>query len=253
MEAFKRARAAAEMALKLEPNRAEAVGVLADVALYYEWDWAKAETVQARDRTQRQPGHDALPLRMVPRSVRPPRRGDRRTQDGPRLDPLRALNTGWLGQLYNYAGRFDEAIVEGNKALELDPRFGQSFIVLRFAYSNKAMHKEAIAIARRQIEANPTVGKVQLVTAYALAGRKDEALNPLRAGSPRRSSEPSRPHVPGTRGPRGGTAYAGGGYEAHWVTLPWVRVRGNSISDALRDEPRFQALLQKMNLPGAAK
>ena len=254
-EAFKRARAAAEMALKLDPDRAEAVGVLADVALYYEWDWAKAEilfkrAIELNASLAMTHYHYAWYLALFDR-LEEAIAEHKMARD---LDPLRALNTGWLGQLYNYAGRFDEAIVEGNKALDLDPRFGPSFIVLRFAYSSKAMHKEAIAIARRQIEANPTAGKVQLVTAYALAGRKDEALEILSAldlrGGPANLVALMYLAL-GDREAALRTLEAG--YEAHWVTLPWVRVRGNSISDALRDEPRFQALLQKMNLPGAAK
>ena len=168
------------------------------------------------------------------------------------MDPLRALNTGWLGQLYNCAGRFDEAITEGNKALELDPRFGPSFLVLRIAYSSRGMHAEAVATARRQIEANPTAGKVQLVTAYALAGRKDEALGilsslDLRGGPPNLIA-----HMHLALGDREAALRTlEAGYEAHWATLPWIRVRGNFISEALRDEPRFQALLRKMNLPMA--
>ena len=253
VEAFQRARAAAEQALKLEPDRAEAMGVLADVALYHEWDWAKAErlfkrALELNASLAMTHYHYAWHLALFDR-LDEAIAEHKRARD---LDPLRALNTGWLGQLYNCAGRFDEAITEGNKALELDPRFGPSFLVLRIAYSSKGMHAEAVATARRQIEANPTAGKVQLVTAYALAGRKDEALGvlstlDLRGGQPNLIA-----HMHLALGDREAALRAlEAGYEAHWATLPWIRVRGNSISEALRDEPRFQALLRNMNLPMA--
>jgi len=38
------------------------------------------------------------------------------------------------------------------------------------------------------------------------------------------------------------------GYRDRISVLPWIRVHGGE-SDALRDEPRFQALVDRMNLP----
>jgi TolB-like protein/lipoprotein NlpI len=250
-DAFQRARAAAEQALKLEPDRAEAIGILADVALYYEWDWAKAEELFKR-ALQLNPslamthyhyawylaGFDRLDEAIAEHKL---------ARD---LDPLRALNTGWLGHLYNYAGRYDEAIVEANKALELSPTFGPSFLVLRFAYSGKGMHREAIATAQRAAEIDPSRGKVQLVTAYALAGQKKQALEILATVD--RPALPSPTQMAIMYLALGDSDAAlrelEAGYETHRATTWGMRIHGNGL-DALRDEPRFQDLLRKMNLP----
>jgi serine/threonine protein kinase/tetratricopeptide (TPR) repeat protein len=248
--AFQRARAAAEQALKLDPDRAEAVGILADVALYYEWDWAKAERLFKR-ALQLNPSlamthyHYAWCLALFDR-LDEAIAEHKLARD---LDPLRALNTGWLGGLYNYGGRYDEAIVEANKALELNPNFWPSYLVLRFAYSSKGMNQEAIATALRHIDVNPSAGKVQLIIAYANAGQREQALKIL-STLDRPAAAPIQlalMHL--ALGDRDAALRElEAAYEAHRATLPWIRVRGDGL-DALRDEPRFQDLLRRMNLP----
>jgi TolB-like protein/Tfp pilus assembly protein PilF len=86
--AIKQARAAAEKALALDPNLAEAHTSLGIVRLVYDWNWAGAEQEFAR----------ALELK-----------------------PSSADAHWWLGRSHLVHGRFDEALAEGRKALDLDP------------------------------------------------------------------------------------------------------------------------------------
>ncbi len=250
LDAFPRARAAAEQALKLDPEMAEAIGVLADVALYYEWDWVKAEKLFKR-ALELNPSlamthyhyawylviFDRLDEAIVEHKL---------ARD---LDPLRALNTGWLGALYNFAGRYNEAIVEAKKAIDLDPDVWPSYQVLRIAYSEKGMHQEAIAAAERLVELNPMRGYAHLTMAYALAGQREKALA---ISSKFERNTRSFNHI--------GQAYLMLGdkeaalqeledaYKAHQTTLPWIRAHGYGW-DSMHDDPRFQELLRKMNLP----
>jgi len=249
VDAFQRARAAAEQALKLDPDRAEAVGILADVALYYEWDWQKAETLFKRalglnSSLAMTHYHYAWYLALFDR-LEEAIAEHKLARD---LDPLRALNTGWLGSLYNYAGRFDEAIVAANKALELSPAFGPSLHVLRFAYSSKGMHEEAIAAAHRHVEVNPRAGKITLVTAYALAGQKEQALKLLSGVDPGAAPIPAGLMYLALGDNDAALRSLEAAHQAHRSTVPWIRVHGNGL-DALRDEPRFRELLGRMNLP----
>jgi TolB-like protein/Tfp pilus assembly protein PilF len=249
-DAFQRARAAAEQALRLEPDMAEAVAALAHVALYYEWDWPRAEELFER-ALELNPSlamthyHYAWYLALFDR-LEEAIVEHKLARD---FDPLRALHTGWLGHLYNYAGRFDEAIVEANKALELNPSFGPSFYVLRFAYSSKGMHQEAIAAALRFVEVDPQWGNTELVSAYALAGQREQALEVLARLDPS-TSHPVRLAL--MYAALGDTEAAldamEAAYDAHRATLPWIRVRGIGLDD-LRDESRFQDLLRRMNVP----
>ncbi|OGD12741.1 MAG: hypothetical protein A2W20_05580 [Candidatus Aminicenantes bacterium RBG_16_66_30] len=249
-DAYPRAKAAAEQALKLDPEMAEAVGTLADVALYYEWDWAKAEELFRRALALN-PSlamthyHYAWYLVIFDR-LDEAIAEHKLARD---LDPLRALNTGWLGDLYNYAGRSDEAIVEAKKAIELNPNFWPSYKILSRAYSRKGMHQEAIAAAMRLIELEPLRGYPLLALAYLAAGEREQALTIV-------------PKMGGTS--RGfnlvGQVYLALGdkdkalqeledaYKAHESTVPWVRARGYGW-DSMFDNQRFQDLLRRMNLP----
>ena len=256
-DAFKRARAAAEQALKLDPNMAEAVGALAHVALYYEWDWEKAErlfiqALELNPSVAMTHYHYAWYLPLVDRL-------DEAIEEhkiARDLDPLRPLHTAWLGGLYNYAGRYDEAIVEANKALELNPRFTPSFYVLCHAYLSKNMPDEAIATALRFIEIAPQRGNAFLSMAYVSAGRREEALE-IAA----KFEKDTFAFLPVSQ------AFLALGdkdaafqvlekaYEAHRATLPWIRVhwKAGGGFDAVYDDPRYQDLLRRMNLPPIIK
>jgi tetratricopeptide (TPR) repeat protein len=248
--AFPRARAAAEQALTLDPDRAEAISALADVALYYEWDWTKAERLFARalelnSSLAMTHYHYAWYLALFDRLDQAIAE-HKRARD---LDPLRALHTGWLGGLDDYGGRYEEAVVEANKALELSPDFRPSYLVLRRAYSGRGMHQEAIAAAKRLAEVRPVVGAAQLTVAYALAGQREQALatasglkgargNPLQLARARLAVGDAD----------GAFRQLEDAFRAHWSTLPWIRVHGGDWDD-VRGEPRFQDLLRRMNLP----
>ena len=252
LDIFPRAKAAAEQALKLDPDIAEAVGVLAHVALYYEWDWAKAEEYFER-ALELNPSlamthyHYAWYLALFDR-LDEAIEEHKRARD---LDPLRPLHTAWLGGLFNFAGRHDEAIVEAQKAIELYPNFWPSYYVLRFAYSRKGMHEEAIAAAQRFAELASNIGgKAILGTAYALAGRREEALK-IAADVDQTNTYGTfmAPQLYVALGDKDAALRSlEVGYEAHNPVLPWIRVRGGEF-DALRDDPRFQDLLRRMNLP----
>jgi TolB-like protein/Flp pilus assembly protein TadD len=252
LDILPRARAAAEQALKLDPSMAEAVGVLAEVAYYYEWDWAKAEELFKR-ALELNPSlamthyHYAWYLAVFDRQEEAIAE-HKLARD---LDPLRAQNTGWLGQLYNYEGRYDEAIVEAKKAIELDPKFWPSYQVMRLAYSRKGMHEEAIAAAKGLIDLLPRRGNAHLIMAYVSAGQVEKAL----AIAPKlERNTPAFNHV--------GLAFLALGdqetalqeleaaYKAHRTSLSAIRIHGGGW-ESMFDDPRFQDLVRRMNLPAA--
>jgi adenylate cyclase len=253
-DAYPRARAAAEQALKLDPNLAEAgraVGALAEVALYYEWDWAKAENLFKR-ALDLNPSlamthyHYAWYLALFDR-LDEAIEEHKLARD---LDPLRPSNTAWLGGLYVWDGRPDEGIVEAQKSLELNPDFWPGYFVMYLAYFQKGMHEEEMETARRLIELEPLRGNVLLGVTLARTGRRGEALA---IAAKLKDAPPTAFQVAWLHAALGdtdaGIEVLETAYEAHPTALPWIRVHGWDVFDPLRDDPRFQDLLRRMNLP----
>lgn len=92
------------------------------------------------------------------------------------LDPATPVPLYFLGNLgYSPAGRFDEAIDELNKALEMDPNFYYARSALVYNYAYKGMYAEAVAQADKLMAAQDgTEDPILLGTmgwVYAASGR----------------------------------------------------------------------------------
>ncbi|MFQ5889208.1 MAG: tetratricopeptide repeat protein [Gemmatimonadota bacterium] len=155
-DTWARARAAAERALKLDSTLAEAHAALADIKLYYEWDWAGAEQA-FRWANELNPSlamnhfHYAWYLALVGRLDEAIVEHERAQE----LDPLTSSLSASLGWLYLYVGQYDVALNEARKALELNPNDSWGFLTLGVAYSLKGMHEEAIAAHEKAVAINP--------------------------------------------------------------------------------------------------
>ena len=82
-----------------------------------------------------------------------------------------------MGQILYYARRYDEAIEQCRKTLELDPNYAMAHTHLGQAYIQKRMYREALEELQKAIilsEQNPEVIAV-LGYAYAAAGDRKEA------------------------------------------------------------------------------
>ena len=78
----------------------------------------------------------------------------------------------------NNQGRYDEAIEECNKAIELDPNYALAYFNRGAAYINKGQYDLAIADCNKAIELDPNNAKAYANRAYAykLQGKKAEAI-----------------------------------------------------------------------------
>ncbi len=248
-DAWPRAREAARRAVTLDSMSAEGWAALADVKLYYEWDWEGAERAFRR-ANRLNPSlalnhyHYAWYLSLFGR-LDEAIAEHKRAQE---LDPLDPLHTAWLGQLYIQAGRYDEAVAEADKSLELAPDFGPGLFVLGNAYQAKGMNEEAIEVHERMATAFPRL-RFRLGVTYAAAGRPDQA----RAILAELEKQPATPlNAFGLAilcAALGETdkAFRWLAYEQPHAWLPWVRV--NPVFEPLRDDPRYQDFLRKLNLP----
>ena len=244
-----RARAAAERALTLAPDLAEAHTAMAQVKLYYEWDWAGAERafLRANELNPNLPGahydyawHLFLLGRLDEAIVEHERARD--------VDPLTPRNTAYLSVLYTAARRFDDAIAAAKQVLEQYPRSGIAWEALGFAYSSMGRQDEAIAASQRAAEYAPP-RTFSLGIAYAMAGRSDEArgvLETIKKRPPTAYNMWARAMVHMYLGDADEffTAIA---YEPHHAFVPWVRVE--PAMTRLKDDPRYAQLFARFKLP----
>jgi serine/threonine protein kinase/tetratricopeptide (TPR) repeat protein len=237
-DSWARARAAAERALTLAPDLAEAHAAMGQVKLYYEWDWAAAEQAfqRANELNPNMPAahyHYAWHLFLLDR-LNEAIAEHERARD---LDPLTPRNTAYLSVLYTSAGRYDEAIAAAKQVLALNPRAGVAWEALAFAYSSMGRHDDAIAAGRRTAEYAPP-RTFSLGIAYAMAGRTDEArgvLETILKRQPTSYNMWARAMLQMYLGDRD-AFFTSIAYEPHHAFVPWVRVEPAMIR--LKDDPR---------------
>jgi len=248
-DAWIRARAAAERALTLAPDLAEAHAAMGDVKLYYERDWAGAERAFQR-ANQLNPNlamnryHYAWYLVIADRLDEAIREHERARD----LDPLTPLHTGWLADLYRQAGRFDDAIAAVNKSFEIDPDFAIGWNVLSHTYTDMGRHDEAIAAAERAVKSSPA-WTFALGAAYVNAGRRDEARQILTKiqGRPRTAYNAwALAMLHGLLGDRD-EFFALIDMEPQHAWVPWVRM--DPGLQPLWSDSRFQRLMTRLKLP----
>lgn len=84
--------------------------------------------------------------------------------------------------VFTYAGRFDEAILQAQKTVELDANFSHGHTMLGYALSGKGRHAEAIAEYEKSISLHDDgYSRSLLVRALVLAGRRTDAERQLEA------------------------------------------------------------------------
>lgn len=174
------ARQATMKAIQLDKNLAEGYVELGDHYLYYIFDWKAAEENYMK----------ALKLEPDNPDVLYSRGGglyfatgkwDEAIRDMKRcieLDPLRPISHLNLGNILSHAGRFDEAKSYLLKALELNPEFQRAHLYLGRNYLLTG--EVDLAIKEMQEENLEVFRSFGLALAYHAAGKKHEASEALK-------------------------------------------------------------------------
>jgi tetratricopeptide (TPR) repeat protein len=157
-----------------------------------------------------------------------------------------------LGRPYYFARQFSKATSEYRKALELDPSFEYTRLYLGRSLLQEKQYSLSLAELEKAVElqANPsTLGS--LGYAYAVAGRPAEAKRIL-ADLERRSRHQyvtpwafAEVHL-GLGEKERALQWMERAVEEH--SIPFT-LKVDPILDPLRSDPRFKALLRRMNFP----
>jgi eukaryotic-like serine/threonine-protein kinase len=252
-DAFPKAKAAAEKALALDPSLSEAHASLGICALYYDWNWEKAESEFRRAIELN--GENGLAHRMYSAFLLTAKRFDEAVREARRAvecDPVSALAAHSLGMAFYMAGKFDEAIEVFKKIVELVPVFPGSYALLVIINAGKGTVQEAIRWAEEPMFVRTLFSQGPRGFAYALAGRRAEAMQMLTELEDLSQKHYVSPHhammIRYALGDTDGwKADLRRQYEERTNTMVYFNVA--PLLGSMRSEPLFQEIMQKMGLP----
>ena len=253
--AYSRARDAAEKAVELDDELAEAHTSLAAVLTDYDWDWAGADR-EYRRAIELNPSYVTAHSWYAEQLSRMGRHKEAIHEAGVArdLDPLSLAANMVVAWILFFARRYDRAISEAEKTLELDPDYATAHRILGWAYEETGSYERAIAAHLKASELSQSAPsfKGQLGRAYALAGRREQAreildeMLELARRTPVSSFDVCLIHL--ALGDADlAMEWLHQAYEDHSDHLPYLKV--NPRIDALRADARFQALIGRMRFP----
>ena len=255
-EVMPSAKEAALKALALDETVADAHLALGFVLHYYDWDWRGAEH-EYRRALELNPSDTLVRFmyaQLLANCLDRPDAALAEARQAVSLDPVSLLSHHGLAIVLAFTGQFDAAIEEEHNALALEPTFFVAYRGIGYAAAAAGRYQEAVAALRqgRTHAQGDLMLEGLLGCAYALAGQREQALEIVDQLEQRRGEGHSASFWIAV-------AYAGLG--EHDQTIEWLeRAREErdgaltmlpnwSCFDPLRADPRFQALLRRMNFP----
>lgn len=252
-ELMPKARAAAQRALRLDDHLPEAHTALALIVQNYDYDWQAAER-EYRRAIELNPNYATAHQWYAEHLMWRGRFEDalRESERARQLDPLSLIISTDNGAILYFSRQYDRAVAQFSAVLEMDPNFERAHYLMVAAYAQQGLSAKAIAgwektrpavddkvywstlayihgrsgerelaqLAMNRLldpKAHKAVNPALLVSAYVGLGKKEDALVNLEKASAQRSN--------------------------FMTTL-----KVNPVLDPLRDDPRFQELLDWVGL-----
>jgi eukaryotic-like serine/threonine-protein kinase len=261
VEEMPAAKAAAQKAVDIDPTLAEGYTSRAFVKLAFDWDWlgAQADFKKALELNPKYPtAHQWYASYLVQMGKFD--KAKQEIEQAQQLDPLSPIINSNAGLYSYFEHRYDDAILQYRKTLEIDPDFWVAHHYLGLAYAKKGMADEAIRELRNSlhspgesplkegvVEDDPEVA-ASLGFAYALAGRRVEAeviLNRLKSASQHRYVSALYMAIiyTGLKDKDLAIEYLNKAYEGRHPGLVLIRV--DPVFDDLRSDDRFKQLVKR--------
>lgn len=176
-EVMPKAKAAALRAVEIDTSNAEAHATLGFISFWYDWDWQAAEKLYLR-ALELNPNSAEAHLSYAHLLSNTGRHAQALAEIklARELDPLSLISNALEGQILFFAGNFDEALDRLQKTIDLEPSFWLSHLFISRVYSEKGMHSDAVAAAKKAGELSGN-SQSDAYRAYALAkwGKVTEA------------------------------------------------------------------------------
>jgi tetratricopeptide (TPR) repeat protein len=254
--AFPKARAAALRAIRLDPSLGSAYVALGLSLWLYDWDWVGAdrafrraiELAPSEGQSHWWYGFYLATMGRHTEAVEQARQAELLSpgDPGPRRN---------LAMVLYLARRYDEAIDQAQRTIELAPQVGQNYDRLAHAYEAKGMYEAAANAWTKAVSlSNPgdMYRRGFRARSLALAGHRDQAratlTELLRQRQARYVSPTAIAHIYLGLGELDeAISWLEQAYEMHDPDMSLLKTW--PVLDPLRSNPRFQRLLNRMNFP----
>jgi TolB-like protein/Flp pilus assembly protein TadD len=254
-DGYRKARAAAVRALALDDSLAEPQATLAVIKRDFEWDWTGADQEFQR-AIELNPGYvEAYHWRSTMFSMLG--RHEEALSEKKKalaMDPLSVVITTDVARMFYFNREYDRAIEQYRKALEMDVAFSSAHLWLAQAYQQKGLFDEAMESLKTgaHLAGDSAYALARMGYGYAVSGNQAEAravLGRLQSSSSERYVSPYD------------VAIVHLGLEERDEAIDWLRKALEERSpwmgylgvepqmDALRQDPRFREMLQRVGLP----
>jgi serine/threonine-protein kinase len=242
-------------AIELDESVAEAHATLGVILALYDWDWAGAEREMIRS-IELNGSSPACRDQYAFYFLRPMGRIEEaisETQQALSLDPMSVLFRVHLAFLYYLQHKYEHSIAQFRKVLEMNPKYYLANAMMGNVHTLAGQYDEALAcyaIAREADADSKFIDSLQAMT-LANASRKAEAVALLQRITQRAANDYISPVS---------IAYvhtALGDADQAFENLDraiqdrdpnLLGLKSNPIFEPLREDPRYHALLKKMQL-----
>ena len=242
------ARTAAEKAIDLNAENAKAHLVLAYIKLFSDWNWEAALTEYDKAIKYGQPDQNEF---ITYYYIFIKEDFDRAIQVAKRqteTDPLDVHTHFQFGLTYYFARRFEDSIAAFNKALEIDPNYAEALRFRGLVRGYLGKFKEALIDINRALELIGGLGLANLdfLVVKILMGKKDEVLAVLEKSKFLDSSDPATLYSL-LNMPKEAIYWLDKAYEERSVNMTTLKTYW--VWDNLRDNARFKEIYAQMNFP----
>ncbi len=251
---FPRARGAVLKALVIDDELAEAHNALAAIKKYYDWDWPGAEREHKR-AIELNPNYPTAHQWYAEFLFAMARFDEAiaESKQAQELDPLSPIIYYSGGAAFYFSRQYDKAIEQFKKALNLDPAFPNAHGYIGLCYLQKGMYEDAIgellenmisegigpeiiAEAQNVYGTSGIKGAFQMYINYQKMMSEQAYVDPLRIAELHAILDEKDQAF----------EWLEKAYEQRSPMLVYIRV--NPQFDNIRSDPRFKAILKKMNL-----
>ncbi len=256
MEAFPKAKAAAEKAIALDPTLSEAHTAMGNTLTSLDRNWPQAER-EFKRALELDPKSATAHYRYASEyliSVGRTKEALAETEKALEIEPLDPNMVANLGRLYLYDGQRERGLEQARRAYEADP----SFVIARLLYgmtlNATGAYADAITLSEKHLQDDPNNQQMLMVAGYAY-GRSGQRTDAERVIEKFREISKTQYVIPsfvavvfGGMGEKDKAfAELDKSIELHDSWFRWAKVE--PLFDPLRDDPRFKDLLKRMGLP----